>query len=77
LLQVLAYSSLSDKRSTTACLAYPCTTDTWSSLKGRGLLSHRGAIYAGRRKIELVLTAVPMGKRPEELVEHLGAALTA
>ncbi len=75
LLQVLAYSSLSDKKSTTACLAYPCTGDTWSSLKDRGLLSHRGAIYAGRRKIELVLVAVPMGKRPEELVEHMGAAL--
>jgi chromosome partitioning protein len=33
-------------------------------------------IYAGRRKIELVLVAVPMGKKPEEIVEHLGAALT-
>lgn len=76
LLQVLAYSSLSDKKSITACLAYPCNTDTWNLLKDQGRLSHRGAIYAGKRKIELVLAAVPMGKRPEELVEHLGAALT-
>ncbi len=76
LLQVLAYSSLSHKASTTACLAYPCTAETWNSLKDRGLLSHKGSIYAGKREIELVLVAVPMGKRPDEIVEHLGLALT-
>ena len=75
LLQVLAYSTLSHKTSTTACLAYPCTSETWNSLKDRGLLSHKGFIYSGSRKIELVLVAVPMGKRPDEIVEHLGMAL--
>lgn len=75
LLQVLAYSTLSDRKDTTACLAYPCGPDTWVSLKGRGALSHRGAIYAGRRKIDLVLTAIPMGSSLDELVDHLGPAL--
>jgi hypothetical protein len=75
LLQVLAYSTLSDAKAITACLAYPCSISTWDSLKSRGLLSHRGAIYAGRRKIELVLVALPIDKKPDELVQHLGAAL--
>jgi hypothetical protein len=75
LLQVLAYSTLSDAKAITACLAYPCSLSTWNSLKSRGLLSHRGAIYAGRRKIELVLVALPIDKKPDELVQHLGAAL--
>jgi len=74
LLQVLAYSTLSGTKATTACLAYPCCLDTWDALRGRGQLSYRGSIYAGARRIELVLAAVPMGRRPEELVEHLGAA---
>lgn len=39
LLQVLAYSTLSDSKATTACLAYPCTLDTWLSLKERGVKS--------------------------------------
>ena len=77
LLQVLAYSTLSDRKATTACLAYPCTPETWNSLKDRGMLSHRGAIYAGRRKIDLVLVAVPIGNRLEELVDYLGTALAA
>lgn len=77
LLQVLAYSTLSDRKATTACLAYPCTPETWASLKDRGLLSHRGAIYAGRRKIDLVLVAIPIGNRVEDLVDYLGTALAA
>ena len=77
LLQVLAYSTLSERQDTTACLAYPCTPDTWESLKDRGMLSHRAAIYAGRRKIDLVLVAVPIGGRVEELVEHMGTAMAA
>jgi 5-methylcytosine-specific restriction endonuclease McrBC regulatory subunit McrC len=75
LLQVLAYSTLSDAKSTTACLAFPCTIETWNALKSRGQLSHRGAIYAGKRKIQLVLAAVPMGAAVDELVAHLGLAL--
>lgn len=76
LLQVLAYSTLSDRKATTACLAYPCTPETWESLRERGMLSHRGAIYAGRRKIDLVLVAIPIGNQLGELVEYLGEALS-
>jgi hypothetical protein len=75
LLQVLAYSTLSESKATTACLAYPCTPETWNSLKDRGMLSHRGGIYAGHRKIDLVLVAIPIGNRLEELVDYLGALL--
>lgn len=75
LLQVLAYSTLSDAKAITACLIYPCSLATWDSQKNRGRLSHRGAIYAGKRKIEVVLIAVPMGKTLDELVDHLGDAL--
>lgn len=74
LLQVLAYSTLSGTKATTACLAYPCSLDTWDALKERGQLSYRGSIYAGARRIELVLAALPMGRKLDELVEHLGAA---
>jgi hypothetical protein len=77
LLQVLAYSTLSGAKATTACLTYPCSLDTWDALKGRGRLNYRGSIYAGTRRIDLVLAAVPMGRRPQELVEHLGAAFAA
>ncbi|MBI5846550.1 MAG: hypothetical protein HZB31_01100 [Nitrospirae bacterium] len=75
LLQVLAYSTLSDSQATTACLAYPCTLDTWISLKERGMLSHKAAIYAGRRKIELAMVALPMGENLDEMVAQLGTAL--
>ncbi len=77
LLQVLAYSTLSDQKSTVACLAYPCTQDTWSSLKERNLLSHRGTIYAGRRKIDLLLIAIPIGHKIDELVDSVSLALPA
>ena len=75
LLQVLAYSTLSDSKATTACLAYPCTLDTWASLKERGMLSHKASIYAGRRSIDLVMIALPMGENIEEMVAQLGSAL--
>ncbi|HTH49531.1 MAG TPA: hypothetical protein VMB21_18595, partial [Candidatus Limnocylindria bacterium] len=77
LLQVLAYSALSDAKLITACLAYPCTSDTWDSLRVRGQLYRRGRIHADKREIEVVLIALPMGLRPQELAEHLGAALSS
>jgi hypothetical protein len=77
LLQVLAYSTLSDSKATTACLAYPCTQDTWTSLQERNMLSHKAAIYAGKRKIDLVMVALPMGGRLDEMVHQLGAALVS
>jgi hypothetical protein len=75
LLQVLAYSTISDRKATIACLAYPCRAETWKSFRQHGTLSRRGAIYAGRRKIDLVLVAIPIGHPVEELVDHLKPAL--
>ena len=75
LLQVLAYSTLSDNKATTVCLAYPCNVDTWASLKERGMVSNRAAIYAGKRKIELAMIALPMGEKIDDMILQLGAAL--
>ena len=75
LLQVLAYSTLSDNKATTVCLAYPSHLDTWASLRERGMVSNRAAIYAGKRKIDLAMVALPMGEKVDELVSELGSAL--
>ena len=75
LLQILAYSTLSNHKSTTACLAYPCTPETWNSLKERNMLSHKGTIFAGQRQIDLVLVAIPISDKVDQLVGYLGNAL--
>ena len=75
LLQVLAYSTLSDNKAISVCLAYPCNIETWTSLKERGMVSNRAAIYAGKRKIELAMVALPIGEKVDELVTQLGTAL--
>ena len=76
LLQVLAYSTLSDNKATTVCLAYPCNLEAWTSLKERGMVSNRAAIYAGKRKIDLTMVALPMGEKIDEMISHLGAAFS-
>lgn len=60
LLQILAYTTLSDKKSITSCLIYPCRETTWQSMILRDRTYHKASLYAGNRKINLVLTAVPM-----------------
>lgn len=77
LLQVLAYSTLSESKAIIACLAYPCTAETWATLKERGTVSHKAAVYAGRRKVDLVLLAVPMSDEIDEIVDQLSPALAA
>ena len=63
LLQVLAYANLSTKQRTTVCLAYPCLESTWQSLRERNLLFHRASVGAGTRRVDLLLTALPMSTR--------------
>ena len=75
LLQVLAYSTLSENKAISVCLAYPCHIGTWTALKERGMVSNKAAIYAGKRKIELAMVALPMGEKVEEMVSQLGTAL--
>jgi hypothetical protein len=38
-------------------------------------LSHKASIYAGKRKIDLVMVAIPMGEKIDEMVAQLGLAL--
>ncbi|HEY0761181.1 MAG TPA: hypothetical protein VGD61_02330 [Pyrinomonadaceae bacterium] len=66
--QILAYSTLFDKPTITACLVYPCRQSTWRSLKERNRLSHRARIQAGNRRIELILATFPMSETAEEII---------
>jgi hypothetical protein len=61
LLQVLAYANLSTAPRIVVCLAYPCHRETWESLEQRGRLYHRASLRAGDRRIDVLLTAFPMG----------------
>ena len=63
LLQVLGYANLSTKPRTTVCLAYPCLEETWKSLRDRRELFHRASVGAGTRRVDLLLTALPMSTR--------------
>ena len=45
--------------------------ETWATFKERGTVAHRAAVYAGRRKIDLVMLAVPMTDKIDEIVEEL------
>ncbi|MHB8986239.1 MAG: 5-methylcytosine restriction system specificity protein McrC, partial [Eubacteriales bacterium] len=75
LLQVLAYSTLSEAKKITGCLVYPCKKRTWESLKKRGMLYHKASLNAGRRSVNLVLTAIPMDAELEEIVQMLAGAV--
>ena len=74
LLQILAYSTLFQSPKVVCCLIYPCTWNTWESLRDRGRTSHRAGVAAGNRQVDLMLTAVPMATSPEPL-ELLAAEL--
>ncbi|PHJ39355.1 hypothetical protein P378_04050 [Desulforamulus profundi] len=76
LLQVLAYSTLSDANRIISCLVYPCRKQTWQSLRKRGMVYHHASLNAGKRNIILVLTAIPMEAKMEEVIETLAAAVT-
>jgi 5-methylcytosine-specific restriction endonuclease McrBC regulatory subunit McrC len=60
LLQILAYSTATDKKNITSCLIYPCKESTWESMLLRGRTIHKASLYAGNRKINILLTAIPM-----------------
>ncbi|MGI6307163.1 MAG: 5-methylcytosine restriction system specificity protein McrC [Dethiobacteria bacterium] len=77
LLQVLAYSTASESKRVVCCLVYPCRERTWHSLLKRQRLFHKASVRAGSRRVELILTAVPMGVNPEEIWPELGRAISA
>jgi 5-methylcytosine-specific restriction endonuclease McrBC regulatory subunit McrC len=80
LLQVLAYANLARTAEVIACLAYPCSLQSWISLRERGRLLHRAEFAVGARRIHLWLTAVPMATDVEriasEVAEHVRRAIS-
>ena len=75
LFQILAYSTLSDKKSITTCLLYPCKNSTWQSMISRNRLFHKASVYAGNRKINIILAAVPISSESSEAIDLLSKAL--
>lgn len=75
LLQILAYSTLSDKKNITSCLIYPCKDSTWNSMISRNRIFHKASLYAGSRKINIILAAVPMNTEQTESIYLLSNAL--
>ncbi len=77
LLQVLAYGNLTTTPRVTVCLAYPCSTATWASLRERGRLFHRASLSAGTRRIDLLLTAFPMGVPLAEVADEFAKEIAS
>jgi McrBC 5-methylcytosine restriction system component len=75
LLQVLAYANLARTPTVIACLAYPCSPQSWSSLRARGRLIHRAELTVGARVVHLWLTAVPMATDLEPIASGLADEL--
>jgi 5-methylcytosine-specific restriction endonuclease McrBC regulatory subunit McrC len=71
LLQVLAYANLARTPRVIACLAYPCSPQSWQSLSQRGRLIHKAEITVGSRALHLWLTAVPMAAAIEAIAAPL------
>jgi hypothetical protein len=71
LLQVLAYSTIATSQRISSCLVYPCTLQTWESLIRQGRIVHRGSLRSGTREIGLLLAAVPMVARLDEVATEL------
>lgn len=63
LLQILAYSTVTQTPKVLVCLAYPCSEERWLSLRARGLLLHRASLPLTTRRVELVLVAFPLSTR--------------
>ncbi len=60
LLQALAYANLVDSERVVVCLAYPCSSATWQSLRDRNRLFHRASVGTGERRTDVLLGAFPM-----------------
>lgn len=75
ILQILAYSSLSNSSNIICCLVYPCKLSTWTSLQKRNRAYHNASITIDDRKIRLILTAIPMEITTEKAAEFLKSFL--
>jgi hypothetical protein len=70
LLQILAYGALAHTRDVLVCLIYPCQPSTWKSLNERGRLFHRAEISVPNRRVQLWLTAAPIGETQSRIIEQ-------
>jgi len=75
LLQVLAYANLARTQRVIACLAYPCSPQSWDSLQERKRLIHKAEITVGQRSLQLWLTAVPMTAAVERIATPIAEML--
>jgi 5-methylcytosine-specific restriction endonuclease McrBC regulatory subunit McrC len=75
LLQILSYANLSETSRVICCLVYPCSIETWESLRLRGRLFHKAALAARSRQVQTWLTAVPMCTSPEQVACALAAEI--
>lgn len=75
LMQVLAYANLAATSRVIACLAYPCSVETWKSLAERDRIIHCADVSTGLRAVELWLTAIPMAVAGDEIVRYYSARL--
>lgn len=71
LLQALAYANLASTRTIITCLAYPCSLQSWNSLRERNRLIHRAVLTSGARLVHLWLTAIPMSATMEPIAAVL------
>lgn len=74
MLQVLAYSTLSDAKKITCCLVYPCRDHTMESLRKRGRTMHSAYVGLGSRRVRLLLVAVPMNSSLEDTLATMTQA---
>ena len=76
LLQVLAYSTCFSSEHLTVCLVYPCDDNLYESLSRGGCLDRRANVYSGTRKINVVLTAIPMRGRIEDVARRFAVSVS-
>jgi 5-methylcytosine-specific restriction endonuclease McrBC regulatory subunit McrC len=67
LLQVLAYATLSSTKNVVSCLVYPCSAETWNSLRERRRLIHKAVINVGARTLHLWFAAIPMAASSDQI----------
>jgi 5-methylcytosine-specific restriction endonuclease McrBC regulatory subunit McrC len=72
LLQVLAYANLVSTADIVCCLVYPCSRETWESLAKRGRLFHQAELPNRGRRVQVWLTAVPMGVSASSVAAPFG-----
>ncbi len=75
LFQVLAYANLARTPHVIACLAYPCTPETWNRMVERNRVLHKAEITIGTRSLHLWLTAIPMATEIEKIRAALEPAI--